>query len=206
MAADGTFREERLWGARSFCVVLFHMPSTSETAIVTALRSGDVRRAVELLLDVYQEDIFSYCVRLVGAAEAVSAYQRILSTALEEISSLFGQASVRAWLFRIARTATLHFHRRHHHQFSGALEAAYVPISGPGDVSGLRVADEVLDQCLLDLDPAALEVLQLALWHGLGLGEVAYVVGRKESEVRRMATQGLRLLDFQIARRSAAPS
>ena len=182
------------------------MPSTSETAIVTALRSGDVRRAVELILDVYQEDIFSYCVRLVGAGEAVSAYQRILATALEEISSLSGQASIRAWLFRIARTAALYFHRRHHHQFSGALEAGYVPTIGPGDVPGLRVADEVLDQCLLEIEPAALEVLQLALWHGLGLAEVAYVVDRREPEVRRMATQGLRLLDFQIARRSVAPS
>jgi DNA-directed RNA polymerase specialized sigma24 family protein len=182
------------------------MSTTSETAIVTALRSGDVRRAVELILDVYQDDIFSYCVRLLGPTEALFAYHRVLSTAMEEIFSLSGQASIRAWLFRIARTCVLHFHRRQLQRFSGALEPDYVPSWGPNDAPGLRVADEALDACLVELDPATLEVLQLALWHGLGVAEVAYVVGRRESEARRMATRGLSLLDFEIARRSTAPS
>jgi len=41
------------------------MHSMSETVIVAALRKGNLRRAVELILDSYQDEVFGYCARLV---------------------------------------------------------------------------------------------------------------------------------------------
>jgi len=181
------------------------MSTTTEMAIVTALRTGNPRRAVELMLDVYQEEVLVYCLRLAGS-EAASAYQRVLASAAEKILSVDGQSSVRAWLFRIARGAILELRRRDYLRYPGVLEAGYAPVVGPDDAPGVRLRDEVLEDSLAQLDPAALEVLELSLWHGLLLSEVAYVVGRSEAEVRRLASHGLATVDLEVTRRSQGPS
>jgi DNA-directed RNA polymerase specialized sigma24 family protein len=167
------------------------MPTTTETVIVAALRSGNLRRAVELLLDTYQEELFSYCARLVGAEQASAVYQRVLALAMENVSSLQETASVRAWLFRIARAIILQFHRASPRAFPRAMSEGYVPVLGPADEEERPPSPEI------HLDPAVLEVLQLVLWHGLLLFEVAQVVDRSENEVRRLASQGLSRLALQ---------
>jgi RNA polymerase sigma factor (sigma-70 family) len=182
------------------------VPSTSEIVIVTALRSGNVRRAVELLLDIYQDELFGYCARLAGAREAQSVYQAVLIAATEQLAVLEGRTSIRAWLFQLARGAILHYQRGNHHLFPGALADGYAPVAGPDDAPGLRLRDEVVERFLAQADAATTEILQLALWHGLSLGEVALVVGRSEAEVRRKAAAGLAQLDLEISRRGGAPS
>jgi DNA-directed RNA polymerase specialized sigma24 family protein len=168
------------------------MPTTTETVIVAALRSGNLRRAVELLLDTYQEELFSYCARLVGGEQASAVYQRVLALAMENVSSLQETASVRAWLYRIARAIILQFHRATPRAFPRAMSDDYVPVLGPA-----AEEEEHPPSPEIYLDPAVLEVLQLVLWHGLLLFEVAQVVDRSENEVRRLASQGLSRLALQ---------
>ena len=62
----------------------------SETVIVAALKRGNLRRAVELILDTYQDEIYGYCASVVGATESGAVYQQVLVTALEELPTFNG--------------------------------------------------------------------------------------------------------------------
>jgi len=181
------------------------MPTAAETIIVAALRSGNLRRVVELLLDSYQEELFSYCARLAGAPQAGAVYQRVLSLALENVHTLEGRASVRAWLFRMARAIILQVHRASPRSFPRALGDGYVPVEGPADEPD-ALAPSPDAEALRRLDPVALEVMQLALWHDLLLFEVAEVVDRSEIDVRRLVSQGLNRLALESWDASVAPS
>jgi len=178
----------------------------SETVIVAAIRTGNIRRAVELLLDTYQEELFGYCARLVGLRDSMLTYQRVLAAALEQIAAFDPKISIRAWLYGIARTIVLQHHRQHTDDHPEARGASYVPTSGPPDTLGLRLKDDPLDGAVERLTPAVQEILQLAVWQGLTLEEVAYVVGRTPAGVRRLACEGLAQLSLDVQRGSSAPS
>jgi RNA polymerase sigma factor (sigma-70 family) len=178
----------------------------SETVIVAAIRTGNIRRAVELLLDTYQEELFGYCTRLVGLRDSMITYQRVLATALEQIASFDPKISIRAWLYGIARSIVLQHHRQHTDDHPEARGASYVPTSGPPETLGLRLKDDFLDGALARLPPPVQEILQLAVWHSLTLAEVGYVVGQTPAGVRRLACEGLAQLSLEVQRGSAAPS
>lgn len=174
----------------------------SETVIVAALKRGNLRRAVELILDTYQDELYGYCASLVGSAESGGVYQQVLVTALEELPSFNGVVSIRAWLYGVARRIVLHF------QQEGKASPDPVP-SGPGggeDLPGLRPTDVELESCFSGLSPAPRELLQLTLWHGLLLSEAAYVTTRSLPEARRLAAEGLSALSGELQRQSGAPS
>lgn len=180
--------------------------SMSETVIVAALRKGNLRRAVELILDSYQDEVFGYCARLVEPKEAVKVYQQIMTTALEELTTFTGTTSVRAWLYGVARRTILHVHRRKLRRYPSALAEDYVPVDTPGEIPALQLMDEGLETCIDNLPPTVREVLQLSLWQGLLLVEVAHVIGRSEAGARRMAAEGLSLLSLDLARSNSTPS
>jgi RNA polymerase sigma factor (sigma-70 family) len=180
--------------------------SMSETVIVAALRKGNLRRAVELILDSYQDEVFGYCARLIEAGDAVKVYQQIMTTALEELTSFTGITSVRAWLYGVARRSILHDHRRKLRSYPSALKENYVPVASPEEIPALQLIDEDLETCIGNLAPAVREVLQLSLWQGLLLTEVAHVIARSEVQTRRMAAEGLSLLSLDLSRSNSTPS
>jgi len=183
------------------------MPPTGEMVIVTALKSGNVRRAVELMLDIYQDEVFAYCARLCGMREALRVYQLVLRAAFDGLPDLKERITIRAWLFRLARAAILQHQRATPSVYPNAHAPSYAPIAGPEDAPGIQLRDDAIERWQAMLDPATIEILQLALWQGLHPSEVARVVGRSEPEVRRKASSGLALLDLEISRqRGGAPS
>jgi RNA polymerase sigma factor (sigma-70 family) len=184
------------------------MSALSETFIVAALRRGNLRRAAELLLETYEEEVFRYCARLTGMAEAIPIYQRVLEQCMASLASFDNRTSIRAWLFRLARHLTLERHRQTPCDHPDAAPA--LTFSAPGSPStrsvDLEPAVRPLDLLFSNLPLPAVEILQLALWHGLSISEISYVVGREESRVRRLASEGLSTLDIELQRRSGTPS
>lgn len=173
----------------------------SDTVIVAALRRGNLRRAVELICDAYHGQVYGYCASLVCSAHALQVYQQALTTAMVELPTLDGVVSIRAWLFGVARRIVLRF------QGQSAADQAPVPQPPKDDLPpALRPTDVELEQCLAALGAAEREVLQLTLWQGLLLSEVAHITGRTAGEVRRLATAGLSQLSGDLHRQGGAPS
>ena len=173
----------------------------SETVIVAALKRGNLRRAVELILDTYQDEIYGYCASLVGSAESGGVYQQVLVTALEELPTFNGMVSIRAWLYGVARRVVLRFQ-----QGKSSPEPVPSAPAGGDDLPGLRPTDVELESCFSGLSPVPRELLQLTLWHGLLLSEAAYVTERSLPEARRLAAEGLSVLSGELQRKSGAPS
>ena len=180
----------------------------NETVIVTAIRNGNVRRAVELMLDSYQDELFGYCARLVGMASATLVYHRVLATAIKELSTFTNKTTVRAWLFEMARRAVV-LHHRTYHGYPEADGQDYRPVSGPHNARLQRSRDgrdQEVAAAIKELDPSMREVLQLSLWHGLHLEEVAYVVGCTEAEARNLAARSLLAVASELRLADGAPS
>ena len=171
----------------------------SETVIVAALKRGNLRRAVELILDTYQEEVYGYCASLVGSARSGPVYQQVLTVAMEELPTFKGVVSIRAWLYGIARRVVI--------QFQNALADSVPSFPDTADeLPGLRPTDVELEACFERMDSAVREILQLALWHGLLLPEVAHITRREPAEARRLAAQGLSTLSGELHRCSSTPS
>jgi len=177
-----------------------------ERGIIAALRSGDVRRAVELLLEAYQDELYLYCVRLVGGKEAIAVYHRALSAAIDDLPARDASLSLRAWLFRIARRTIVHHHRLDQRQYPGALDPDYVPVSGPQALTGVAATSETPAQLAMSqLAEPVREVLQLSMWHGLTLAEVARVTECGVERVRELAAEGLSQAGFYPPTTGEAP-
>ena len=179
---------------------------SSENVIVTALRRGQVRRAVGMLVDSYNDDLYCYCASLLGTASGARVYQQALAAAIGNLGSYQGQASLRAWLFAIARGATLEHQWRHPALYPEAREQGYCPLPDQRRAADERQprAAETVD--LSQFPPATQEILQLRLWHGLHLREVAFVIGRPVGEVRHQASEALALLALTGGHPGQAPS
>lgn len=175
----------------------------SETVIVSALRRGEVARAVELLLDSYNDELFVYCVRQLGAGNAASVYHRLIGNVITSLGQFDGRTTLRAWLFAIARREVL----THHRHFPALFPEAQAPDYCPhGDRREGPSGSPHIHEALRQLDPSVQELLQLCFWHGLQVAEAAFVVGRSVSEVRSLCSRGLLFLDDRVRGLSHAPS
>ena len=182
----------------------------SETVIVAALRRGNFRRAIELILDTYQDEVFGYCAGLVGGGHSSGVYQQVLTVALDELPTFSGVVSIRAWLYGIARRVVIRHQQDARRDFSDGQRTSEDPAPvfprETEEIPGLRPTDVELDTCLEQVAPAIREILQLTLWHGLLLAEVAHITSRPLAEVRRMAADGLSSLSGALQRFSGTPS
>jgi DNA-directed RNA polymerase specialized sigma24 family protein len=163
-----------------------HAISMKDMGIVAALRGGNLRRALELLFDTYQEELYAYCASLVGPSEALTVYNRVLGAAVDGLTTVPKSITLRAWLYRLARHAVTHQHQQQRR--SGALEDDYAPVDGPDALVGAGPSQQLQ---LHALPPEVREILQLGLWQGLRLRDVAQILERPLPEVRRLAAQGL---------------
>jgi len=182
------------------------LPPTTESVILAALRSGDLQRAVELLLETFQDDVYTYCARLVGLSHAASVYERVLALAVEDLQTREVQCSLRAWIYALARKVIAAQHRTDRRHFPDALAPGYAPAAGPDPLPASRPGEVALGRALAALSPAVREVLQLIYWHGLRPAEVAHVVERSVADVRAMATSGLSLVALVLQQGSDSPS
>lgn len=174
--------------------------------ILAALRSGDLQRAVELLLETFQDDVYTYCARLVGLTDAATVYERVLALAIDDLQTSEVQCSLRAWIYSLARNVVAHHHRSDRRRFPEAASPAYVPVAGPEPLSASGRREQPLCRALETLAPGVREVLQLIYWHELRPVEVAHVVGLPEADVRTMTAAGLSHLALVLHQGSGAPS
>ncbi len=177
--------------------------SSNDNIIVSALRKGQVRRAVSLLLDSFNDELFAYCATMLDDSAVATVYQRALMVAIGNLAAFDGQTTLRAWLFSTARRAIMDHQWESPSIYPGAREDGYCPLPPPGEVAP---GDESGNEPMIMLPQADRELLQLRFWHGLRLREVAFVVGRPVAEVRRSASEALILLSTNLRAGGSLPS
>ena len=146
--------------------------------------------AAERFAAAHYDDVFRYCLRHVGSREdAQDLTQEVFLRVVRSGGSYVDRGKPLAYLYTIARNACADFHRTR--------RAATVEIQEDvPDPAGERAVDEVgMADLLARLDEGEQEAVALAYDQGLGVVEVAQVMGVSRFAVRRTIRRALAKLE-----------
>lgn len=176
-----------------------------QSRITKEIRRKRYRRALELVARAHAAQIGRLCFAMVGnQAEAEELTQEILIAAFRAMPGFEGRASVKTWLYTIARRICGKALRKQ--QRRGVLIAAMdeleqVPERWPEQqVEALRQRLQ-LREAMGQLPSNQVEVLFLRYAGGLSYREVAEVCGIREEAARQRASSGLRRLRQDLTSR-----
>jgi RNA polymerase sigma-70 factor, ECF subfamily len=137
-----------------------------EARALEALDRGDVRAVLTLLMDTYGDGIYRFCHQFSGDAQlAEDLRQVVFMQAFEALPSFSQRASLRAWLYTIARNRCLDAvkgrrrWRKRFHLDDAPAERAITPAPDPADLDQ-PLLHRALTDCLGRLD-AELRMLVL---------------------------------------------
>lgn len=160
-------------------------PGRASTAAVE-----DAVLAAERFAAAHYDDVFRYCLRHVGSKEdAQDVTQEVFLRIVRSGGSYVDHGKPLAYLYTVARNACADFHRTRH--------AATVEIrEDVPDPAGERGVDDVaMADLLARLGEDEREAIALAYDQGLGVGEVAQVMGVSRFAVRRTTKRALAKLE-----------
>ena len=158
-----------------------------DSEVVASIVAGDAEGVAEAY-DRYADSLFEYCRFLLSdPADAADAVQDTFVIAATRLSGLSEPDRLRSWLYAVARNECL---RTLHSRKTAAVPSP--DVSGAGtevssaageDAEGGRVAERTGPRALLEdavagLSPPEREVVELNLWHGLDVAEIAAALGR----------------------------
>jgi RNA polymerase sigma-70 factor (ECF subfamily) len=175
--------------------------ASAELALVRAGLAGD-RSALERLLGPYRRGLLALCYGVLGNTEdAEDAAQETCLRALRALSSFRGDASFRAWLFRIAVNTCLTWKRYRHTTEAWEEERDFV--SGGVSPEEAALSRLRLMEALGSLPKHQRAVLLLKEWEGCSTAEIARAMGWSETRAKNELYKARRgLIEWQ--RREAA--
>ena len=138
----------------------------------------------------HYDDVFHYCLRHVGSKEdAQDLTQEVFLRVVRAKADYEDRGKPLAYLYTVARHACADFHR--------ARRAAWVELGEDvPDPAAERAAAEVgLADLIARLDEAEREVIALQYDQGLGVSEIAQVLGTSRFAVHRTAKRALAKLE-----------
>jgi len=162
------------------------LSQANEESLLEAARGGD-RRALEQLLERYQQKIFRFGVKMCGDSEdAKEVLQETLLAMARGVREFRGASAVSTWLYTIARSFCIKKRRkgkfapeREESLEAGEREARSVADASRGadELIAGRQVEQVLDAAIRSLEPIYREVLILRDVEGLTAPEVAQILG-----------------------------
>ena len=162
-----------------------------DAVVQRLMAQGEYRQALDALVRSYQHLLVRHCTAMLGnAADGEDVAQKAFLGAYTAMPRFRQEASIRAWLFAIARNQCLKAIRDRKRQQDK--ERDYRPPDPPGEY--LEVLLLRVWQGLARLDSAERTVLLLRYETGLTLEEMAHIVGYSEAKVRRQLARGLQHL------------
>lgn len=172
--------------------------AANEHACLAALRSGDVREAVGVLMDLYGRSIYGYCRHLVGDVElARDVLQTTFLQAQQDLPRFAGRSSLKAWLYGIARHRcldALKSARRRERRFTG-LEHADAAAAEPGEAGLLAgEAKRALARCLEQLEARSRAAVLLRFQEDMSYPEMASVCEERVSTLQKRVARALPVL------------
>jgi RNA polymerase sigma-70 factor (ECF subfamily) len=172
-----------------------------DESIHQALADDDFRGALESLVRGYQHVMVGFCTNMLGDADwGAEVAQEVFLAAYRALPGFRGQASVRTWLFAIARKQCLKVlrnrrrrsHLEHDQQDTIATLAHRDPPALPGEDPETRVLQ--VQQRLQQLDNMERAILMMRYDAELPIVDMAHVLGISVSSVRRRLAAALQRL------------
>ena len=172
-----------------------------DEAILNDIVDGDYRRALGTLVRGYQQAMVGFCHNMLGdEAAAEETAQDIFLDAYKAMARFRQQASVRTWLFAIARKKCLQVRRnrdrrsriRQDRQEIIAQSAHREPPTAAGDNPEAML--HVVRSSLERLPDAEREILTLRYDTGLSVSDIAQLRGFSMATVRRRLARALETL------------
>lgn len=167
------------------------LPATSEEAaadevLIVRIATGD-KRAMEVLYRRHHVRLYRFVLRFVRDRQSA---EDLVSEAFLDVwrhaSTFAARSAASTWLLAIARFKALSaLRRRGDAQLDDATAAATADTSDDPEVTiRKKQQGEILRDCLRRLSPDHRETIDLVYYQGMGIGEVAQIVGIPESTVK----------------------
>lgn len=169
------------------------MADDAESGLIARAQAGE-HRAFAVLVRQYQDRVFRFILRLVGARdEAMDLTQETFMKAHQALPGWRPEAQFRTWLFSIAHNASLDLLRRRKHvefvslaDLPGGEEDHAMP--DPARQPDERLADrqsiELLERTLRELPAEHREILLLREVEDMSYAEIAATLGIAEGTVK----------------------
>ena len=181
-----------------------HAPPALDTDEAELVRAAQAHpSAFDPLYQRYLARVYNYVrARLEADEDAADLTQQIFLQALNALPTYQPRgAPFVAWLFQIAHHAVIDAHRRRKSVVSwDALPVAFHPPEGYQDMDTRLIHQErlsLLKTLLTRLDPLQRELLALRFAAGLSTPQIAVVVGKSHSAVKKQLTRLLHTLKEQ---------
>lgn len=176
--------------------------------LARAFRRGDAS-AFDALLVRHERSLYLFCLRFLGdRAAAEDACQEVFLRAVKGLAKWDGRATVKTWLFTIARNHCVDLQRRGRHRKTESLDRAShegdVPLverlpgpdgERPDRAHARKTLGAAIAEGLAHLPEEQREVFTLREQAGMAFGEIAAVTGVPENTVKsrmRYALEHLR--------------
>jgi len=179
--------------------------------VITLMRSGQRRDALQRLMHRYGSAVFRYCqAALRDAASAEDVRQLVFIEAYRNLDRFGGRSTVRTWLFAIARHRTLDAlktQRRvsHHRLDEATLDRLPDPRPPTGDFLDDQRVREALFVCLGKLPRATRTALLLHYQQGFSFEEMGEICAMKPGTLQARVARALPRLRDAIERVLANP-
>jgi RNA polymerase sigma-70 factor (ECF subfamily) len=165
------------------------------------LAAGDFRDALEALVRGYQHVIVGFCTNMLGdPTQGEEVAQEVFLSAYRAMPGFRRQASIRTWLFAIARKQCLKMIRdrgrrsrlEHDQQQTIATTVHRHPPPAEGEDPEVRL--RLVKQGLTQLDKAQRALLMMHYDTGLAVADIAHILGISPVSVRRRLARALQRL------------
>jgi RNA polymerase sigma-70 factor (ECF subfamily) len=174
-----------------------------ESQVLAALSVGDVQRAMEALVLGYQHAIIGYCTNMLDRAtpaEVEEVAQEVFLAAYKALPRFRQEASIRTWVFAIARHRCLTYRTRakRHSQIAAdhrndVVDAVHRNPPGSPEVGLLEAARDIREerqrelvaQSLQRLNKQPRDLLMMYYYAELSLADMAKKLWVSETTIRR---------------------
>jgi RNA polymerase sigma-70 factor (ECF subfamily) len=170
---------------------------TVESDALTAIAAGDFRSALTILMNSYGEDLYRH-VRLVVARDdlADEVHQAIFIQAYRDLPRFAGRATLRTWLYAIARHRcldALKLRRRFLRRFltTETLPERADPGLGADERIERVAVGAALEACLGRLPPKVRIAVLLRFQEGLSYEEMAGICNERSATLQARVTRAL---------------
>ena len=173
--------------------------AAQDAELLARVVSGD-HEAFEQIMRNHEDRVFSVCLRIMGNREhALDATQETFLTAFRKASQFRGNAAFGTWVYRIAVNTCYDQLRRQKRRRTEPLPDHAHPRDhrAEEDIESAGLRPEI-QRALANLPPEFRAAIVLSDLEGLGLPEVAEVLGIPLGTVKSRVFRGRRLLAAEL--------